>query len=76
MIHCRLSVEKCSAFWAEGSAMLTIVASSTTISWATPSRASTAQRFGSAELLVAAVISAPWRVLACARVTHSSRQRR
>src|SRR5450755_2186123 len=48
MIHCRLSVEKCNADCAEGSAMFTIVASSTTISWATPSRASTAHRLGSA----------------------------
>src|ERR1700716_541736 len=47
MIHCRLSVEKCSAFWAEGIAMVTIVASSTTISCAMLSRARTAHRFGS-----------------------------
>ncbi len=47
MIHCRLPVEKSSAFCAEGSAMFTIVASSTTISWAVPSSASTAHRFGS-----------------------------
>src|SRR3954470_24179302 len=44
MIHCRLSVEKCRARCAEGSAMLTIVASSTTISCAVPSSARTAQR--------------------------------
>ena len=36
-----------SAFWAEGIAMVTIVASSTTISCATLSRARTAHRFGS-----------------------------
>src|ERR1019366_3891260 len=48
MIHCRLSVEKCNARCADGSAMFTIVASSTTISWATPSRPSTAHRLGSA----------------------------
>src|SRR5258707_6469476 len=47
MIHCRLSVEKCSAFWADGIAMVTIVASSTTISCAMLSRARTAHRFGS-----------------------------
>src|SRR5207245_1287329 len=46
-IHCRFSVEKCSAFWAEGIAMVTIVASSTTISCATLSRVRTAHRFGS-----------------------------
>ena len=50
--HCRLSVEKCSARCAEGSAMLTIVASSTTISCATPSSARTAQRFGAKPLSV------------------------
>src|SRR5450755_1103636 len=48
MIHCRLSVEKCNARCADGRAMFTIVASSTTISWATPSRPSTAHRLGSA----------------------------
>src|ERR1022692_5121462 len=48
MIHCRLSVEKCNARCAEGSAMFTIVASSTTISWATPSRPSTAHWLGTA----------------------------
>src|SRR3981081_4042410 len=47
MIHCRLSVEKCSAFWAEGIAMVTIAASGTTISCAMLSRARTAHRFGS-----------------------------
>ena len=44
MIHWRLSLENESAFWAEGSAMLTIVASSTTMSWAMPSTPSTSQR--------------------------------
>ena len=42
--HCRLSVEKPNDRCAEGSAMLTIVASRTTISCATPSRARIAQR--------------------------------
>src|SRR5271163_2575618 len=42
--HCRLSVEKPNARCAEGSALLTIVESSTTINCATPSRARTAQR--------------------------------
>ena len=42
--HCRLSVEKPKERCAEGSAMFTIVASSTTISCATPSRARIAQR--------------------------------
>src|ERR1700758_5229819 len=50
MIHWRLLVEKCSAFCADGSAMFTIVASSTTISCATPSSASTAQRLGAGRL--------------------------
>src|SRR5450755_2721573 len=56
MIHWRLSVEKCSARCAEGSAMLTIVASSTTISCAVPRSARTAQRFGSEWFWVSAVI--------------------
>jgi hypothetical protein len=43
-IHWRLSFVKCSAFCAEGSAMLTTVASSTTISWAIPRIARIAQR--------------------------------
>jgi hypothetical protein len=47
-IHCRLSVEKPSEFCAEGVAIVTMVASSTTISCATLSKASTAHRFGSA----------------------------
>src|SRR5215468_11156099 len=34
--HCRSALENPSACWAEGSAMVTIVASSTTISWASP----------------------------------------
>ena len=34
--HCRSAMENPSARWAEGSAMFTIVASSTTISWASP----------------------------------------
>src|SRR6185312_12937141 len=46
MTHCRLSAVKCSAFCADGSAMFTMVASRTTISWATPRRASTAHRLG------------------------------
>src|ERR1700749_4941438 len=46
MTHCRLSAGKCSARCADGSAMFTTVASSTTISWATPSRARTAHRLG------------------------------
>jgi hypothetical protein len=45
--HCRLSLEKCNARWADGSATVTIVASSTTISCATLSTASTAHRLGS-----------------------------
>src|ERR1039458_2196983 len=45
--HWRWSVEKCSVCCAVGSAMLTIVTSSVTISWATPRSARTAQRFGS-----------------------------
>ena len=46
-IHWRLSVEKPRSCCAEGSAMLTMVESSTTMSCATPRRASTAQRLGS-----------------------------
>jgi hypothetical protein len=42
--HCRSVVEKPSARWADGSAMFTMVASSTTISWATPTTARTSQR--------------------------------
>ena len=34
-IHCRPSSPKCSAVWADGRAMFTMVASSTTMSWAT-----------------------------------------
>src|SRR5574340_47788 len=34
MTHSRLAEEKCSARWTDGSAMFTIDASSTTISWA------------------------------------------
>jgi len=46
MTHWRLSVEKWSVRCADGSAMFTIVASSTTISWAIPRRARTAHRLG------------------------------
>src|ERR1700760_3013661 len=46
MTHCRLSAVKCSARCADGSAMFTIVASRTTISWATPRSARTAHRLG------------------------------
>src|SRR5271166_3090093 len=38
----------CSDFWAEGRAMVTMEASSTTISWATAMTARAAQRLGSA----------------------------
>src|SRR3984957_2416784 len=44
--HCRFSFEKCNARCADGNATVTIVASSTTISCATLSKASTAQRLG------------------------------
>ena len=44
MIHCRFALEKSSAFCADGSAMFTTVASSTTISWAVPSSARISQR--------------------------------
>ena len=44
MTHCRLALEKPSAFCADGSAMFTTVASSTTISWAVPSSARISQR--------------------------------
>ncbi len=42
--HWRLSSEKPRSAWAEGSAMFTIVASRTTISWASPSTARISQR--------------------------------
>src|SRR5215471_694849 len=45
--HCRSTVEKCSARWAEGSAMFTIVASRITINWARPMTARISQRRGS-----------------------------
>src|SRR5579884_791241 len=46
MTHWRLVAVKCNARWADGRAMFTTVASSTTISWATPSRARMAHRLG------------------------------
>src|ERR1700716_293509 len=42
--HCRSLLEKPSACWADGSAMFTIVASSTSISWATATTTRTSQR--------------------------------
>src|SRR6266704_1475425 len=42
--HCRSLLEKLSACWADGSAMFTIVPSSTTMSWATATTARTSQR--------------------------------
>ena len=42
--HCRSLFEKPSACWADGSAMLTIVASSTSINWATATMPRTIQR--------------------------------
>ncbi len=45
MIHWRESLEKPSSCWADGSAMFTIVASSTTMSWAMPMTARISQRF-------------------------------
>src|SRR5215469_8845588 len=42
--HCRSALENPSALWAEGSAIVTIVASSTTISWASPTTPRTHQR--------------------------------
>src|ERR1700753_3313057 len=44
MTHCRSVVEKPSARCADGSAMFTMVASSTTISWAIPMTARTSHR--------------------------------
>jgi hypothetical protein len=44
MTHCRSVVEKPSARWADGSAIFTMVASSTTISWAAPTTARISQR--------------------------------
>ena len=44
MTHWRSVVEKPSARWAEGSAMFTMVASSTTMSWAIPMTARISQR--------------------------------
>ena len=87
-IHSRLLVEKCSARCADGSAIFTIVESSTTISCAVPSSASTAQRLGSAracgpgvELIRAAVSSGAgspiwrWAVLSRQRVTGATTRR-
>ena len=54
MIHSRSSVENCRALCADGSAMFTIVTSSTTISCATPSSAKTAHRLAGPWLLAAA----------------------
>ena len=45
MIHWRWSLENCSASCAEGSAMFTTVASSTTISWAIAITNRISQRF-------------------------------
>ena len=45
--HCRSMSEKPRTCWAEGSAMFTIVASSTTISWASATTARISQRRGS-----------------------------
>src|ERR1700716_4166085 len=42
--HCRSLLEKPSACWADGSAMFTIVPSSTSISWATAATTRTSQR--------------------------------
>src|SRR5882724_2298782 len=42
--HCRSLLEKASACWADGSAMFTIVPSSTNISWATATTTRTSQR--------------------------------
>src|SRR5438309_8293248 len=42
--HCRSPLEKPSACWADGSAMFTIVPSSTSISWATAATTRTSQR--------------------------------
>jgi hypothetical protein len=42
--HCRSLLEKPSACWADGSAMFMIVASSTSISWATATTTRTSQR--------------------------------
>ena len=44
MIHWRSAFEKCSAFWIVRSATFVIVASSTTMNWATQTRVSTIQR--------------------------------
>ena len=43
MTHCRSAREKCSPFWMEGSATLTMVASSTTMNWATQTMTSVSQ---------------------------------
>ena len=57
--HCRSMLEKCSACWAEGSAMFTIVASSTTISWASATTARISQRLGSAVVPGVAAFASP-----------------
>ncbi len=47
MTHCLLPSEMPRSVWAEGRAMFTMVASSTTISWASAMKASAFQRLGS-----------------------------
>src|ERR1700722_14748688 len=52
MIHCRSSVEKCSACCADGRAIFTIVTSSTIMSCATPKRVRTAHLLAGPRLRV------------------------
>src|SRR5580704_17888754 len=69
MTHCRLATEMLSALCAEGSAMVTMEASKTTISWAVITTARIDHRLGSGSVatstastgLVASLIAAPYR---------------
>src|SRR5271165_3580322 len=73
--HCRLSVEMPSDRCAEGSAMFTIVASRTTISCATPSRARTVQRRSpDAEPAADVTGRTPVRSLLAIDAAHGTRQ--
>ncbi len=54
--HCRLATEMCRAFCADGRAMVTIEASSTTISWAMTTTARIDQRLGSKPVPSQAVV--------------------
>lgn len=63
MTHDRLAVEKCSGSWMSGSAMFTIVASRTTISWQVRIVASTSRgRCGRGGQVLATPVDLPRRL--------------